>query len=161
MRERLDSVLYARLFPGTASPQGALSGRSLHKGIPWRSRSGRCLCCGGPCDHSLACAASRRSRARSSRGRSMRGSVPTITQIVCWITIWWGRSDRSPATMALLDIRVVALRVVTIIPIGRWRRGRPRRRRFDIDRRGRDHHRGVVIGSPVRSPIRSPVQTPP
>src|SRR5215831_4972405 len=90
-----------------------------------------------------------------------RGSVPTITPIVCGSTIGWGRSDRSPATRALLDIRVVALRVVTIIPRGRWRRGSSWRRGFDIDRRGRDHHRRVIIGSPVGFPIRSPVRSDP
>jgi hypothetical protein len=73
----------------------------------------------------------------------------------------WGRDDRSPATRALLDIWVVALRVVTIVPIERGRRGSSRRGRFDIDRsRGRHDHRGVGIGSPVRSPIRSNPEEP-
>ena len=66
--------------------------------------------------------------------------------------LWWSRRDWSPATRALLNIRVVALRVITIVPIILWW-GRTRRRRFDIDRRGGlDDYWGVGIGGPIRSP---------
>ena len=37
---------------------------------------------------------------------------------------WWGRRNGSPATRALRDSRVVALRIVTIVPILLWGRRR-------------------------------------
>ena len=69
-----------------------------------------------------------------------------------------GRGDRAPAAGALLDIRIVALRVLTIIPGRSCRRRGRLGRRLDIDRRrGLDDHRriridiGIGIGSPDRS----------
>ena len=76
--------------------------------------------------------------------------------------LWWSRRDWSPATRALLDRGVVALRVVTIVPIRLWGCDRNRRRRCNIDCRRRcDDHWRVGIGSPIRSPIRSPVRSNP
>jgi hypothetical protein len=68
----------------------------------------------------------------------------------------WGWRDWSPATRALRYSGVVALRIITVVPIILWGEDRGWRRRFDIDRSRRcDDDRGVGIGSPVRSPIRA------
>ena len=66
----------------------------------------------------------------------------------CW-------SDRSPTTRALLHIRIIALRILTIVPEGLRRRlGRLLRSRLDIDlRRRRNDSRRISIRVSIRTPV--------
>src|SRR6266536_6702196 len=67
-----------------------------------------------------------------------------------------GRSNRSPSARALLHVRVVALRILTIVPEGRYRRRLGRRLwgGLHIDRGGRrDDDRRVIIRCPVWPPV--------
>ena len=67
----------------------------------------------------------------------------------------WCRGDRSPPARALLDIGVIALRIVTVVP-GRW--GRGGLERHLLGGLGDDHRSPSPCGSPAptRSPSRSP-----
>ena len=95
-------------------------------------------------------------RFRTANCRPLSWCVP---QEACRHHALWrgwrrGRNDRSPSAGALLHIRVVALRIVAIVPGGLGRRlwcG------LDIDLRGRrDDDRRVAIRRPVRSPVGCP-----
>src|SRR6266853_2255723 len=67
--------------------------------------------------------------------------------------LWCGRY-RSPSPWALLDIRVIVRRIVTVIPRGLWRRG-DRELSGWRDDNGRVSIR-VGIGVGVRPPVGSP-----
>jgi len=70
-------------------------------------------------------------------------------------TLARSRCDLPPSTRALLHIRVVALRILTIVPGGLC--GGLCRGRLDIDRRwGRDDNRWVAIWHPIWSPVGFP-----
>src|SRR5437773_10435841 len=55
--------------------------------------------------------------APSPRGQGDEGAYP-IRLLAAALWRWWRRSDWSPATGALLHIRVVALRIIAIVPGG-------------------------------------------